>query len=126
MFLYLDAASITSLSQLFSLSSSSATCLHSASFCCVSSQRAPAESNSLPLLMDCDIALIVSVSQQQLKNVASRQLTSHFCFVNHSFWGKTYHNEFHQIKKIPGPVTIHAFPFVRAVLALYLEPNVTA
>lgn len=40
--------SITPLSQVFSLSSSSATCLHSASFCCVPSPQAPSKSNPEP------------------------------------------------------------------------------
>lgn len=42
------STSITPLSQVFSLSSSSATCLHSASFYCVPSPQAPSKSNPEP------------------------------------------------------------------------------
>lgn len=45
---YPALTSVTPLSQEFSLSSSSATCLHSASFCCVPSLHAPSKSNPEP------------------------------------------------------------------------------
>lgn len=56
-FSQLDATSITSLPQLFSLSSGPATQTHSA---VCQSQQSPQKSNLPPLLMGCDIALIIS------------------------------------------------------------------
>lgn len=97
-FFYPDPTShITSLSPLFSLSSNSATCLHSTSFFRVLSQQPSKKSNPLPLLMGCDIALIVSVLQRWLQSVAKRQLTPRFYSVNYSIWTGHYQNELYQI-----------------------------
>lgn len=118
-----DPTSITSLSQLFSLSSCSATCLHSASFCCVSSQQSPAKSNLPPLLMGCDIALIVSVAQRRLQNVANRRLTPTSALSTIPFGRSTI--KMNPIKSpdylsnyiffLYGAAIINAFPFVREV-----------
>lgn len=71
------------------------TCLHSASFCYVPSQQPHTEKYNNPqaLLMDCDIALILSVQLQQLPNAANRQLTPHLCSVNYSIWTQHSLNE---------------------------------
>lgn len=55
------------------------------------------KSNPLPLLMGCDIALIISVVQRWLQSVANRQLTPHFYSVNYSIWTGHYQNELYQI-----------------------------
>lgn len=103
MFFTPDLTSITSLSRLFSLSSGSATCLRSASFCCVQSQQSPTKSNPLPSLMGRDIALVVSVLQRQrrrLQNVSNRQLTPYLCSVTYSISTEHYQNESYQITRL--------------------------
>lgn len=97
-FFHPDPTSITSLSQLFSLSSDSATCLRSASFCRVPCQQSPTKkSNPLPLLMGTDTALIITVPRRRLQDVTNRRLTPHVRPVNYSIWAEHYQNWSHQI-----------------------------
>lgn len=119
--------------QLFSLSSSSATCLHSTSFCRVPSQQSPTKSNPLPSLMACDIALIVFIAAASAAECGKQAVdTSLLLFhLNRTLSQWILSNYlitlYTQLQHFGAAIT-KAFPFVRQVKyqPMYLKSNGTA
>lgn len=114
--------------QLFSLSSSSATCLHSTSFCHVPSQQSPTKSN-----LACDIALIVfsaaaSAAECGKQAVDTSLLLFHLNRTLSQWILSNYLITLYTQLQHFGAAITKAFPFVRQVKyqPMYLKSNGTA